>query len=98
MNIDFIEIQNSDIKYQMIDTETNEVLKSYYQGDLPIHFSREREEMEKFLEGKNIELKFAQNTVETLELISALNALQRLEQAQASAELIELMMMMLGGI
>lgn len=44
-----------------------------------------------------LELKIAQNTVETLELISAQNELQKIEQAQSNAELIELMMM-IGGM
>lgn len=52
------------------------------------------------LERDNIDLTLtsAQNRVETIEIISSLNEMQKLEQAQSNTELIELMMLMIGGI
>lgn len=40
----------------------------------------------------------AKNMAETIELVATLNELQRTEQAQANAELVELMVLLRGGV
>ncbi|WIV11368.1 hypothetical protein [Proteiniborus sp. MB09-C3] len=47
---------------------------------------------------EKINLQIAQNTAETLEVIAILNEMQRIEQAQSSAELIELIISLQGGM
>lgn len=47
---------------------------------------------------ENLSLQLAQNTAETVELIATLYEQQRIEQAQANAELIDLMLSLMGGM
>lgn len=49
-------------------------------------------------EVKDLEVRLAQNTAETLELISILNEQQKVEQAQSNAEMIELILSLQGGM
>lgn len=47
---------------------------------------------------QGIDISTAQSTAKTIELLATLNEQQKIEQAQASAELIELMLSLQGGM
>lgn len=55
IQLEFVKIENSDVKFQLKRRDTGEVLKEYFNKDLPIHFSREESQMIQKLLPKELE-------------------------------------------
>ena len=95
-NIPSVEV-NVDTVYVRSDIKRVEEMEFSGWEYNEIQYSKDKY-IEKLLDTETGQFKIAQNTIETLEIVSALNELQKLEQAQSNTEMIELMMMMMGGM
>lgn len=81
-----------------VNPETLELEFSYPDPNLPPEEQEPVYRKPLSEEVKDLEVRLAQNTAETLELVAILNEQQKVEQAQSNAEMIELILSLQGGM